>query len=76
MKPSPFNYYRANSIEQALSLLDEHGDDAEVLAGGQSLMAMLNLRLLAPEALIDINPIKELQGISAGDALVSTSFGV
>jgi aerobic carbon-monoxide dehydrogenase medium subunit len=67
LKPSPFNYYRANSIEQALSLLDEHGDDAEVLAGGQSLMAMLNLRLLAPEALIDINPIKDLQGITIED---------
>jgi carbon-monoxide dehydrogenase medium subunit len=70
LKPSPFNYYRANSIEQALSLLDEHGDDAEVLAGGQSLMAMLNLRLLAPEALIDINSIKDLQGITIEDNAV------
>ncbi len=70
MKPSPFNYYRANSIEQALYLLDEHGDDAEILAGGQSLMAMLNLRLLAPKALIDINPINNLRGITVEDNVV------
>jgi carbon-monoxide dehydrogenase medium subunit len=70
LKPSPFNYYRASSIEQALFLLDKYGDDAEVLAGGQSLMAMLNLRLLAPEVLIDINSIKDLQGITIEDNAV------
>lgn len=57
-------------MDHALALLDEHGEDSEILAGGQSLIAMLNLRLLAPEALIDINSIKELQGISLEDEFV------
>ncbi|MBT7484978.1 MAG: xanthine dehydrogenase family protein subunit M, partial [Rhodospirillales bacterium] len=70
MKPSPFNYYRADSVSNALALLEEHGDDAQILAGGQSLMAMMNLRLLAPEALIDINSIEELSGISQEDGSI------
>ena len=70
MKPSPFNYYRADSVGNALALLQEHGDDAQILAGGQSLMAMMNLRLLAPEALIDINSIKELSGITQEDGVI------
>jgi aerobic carbon-monoxide dehydrogenase medium subunit len=70
VKPSPFNYYRVDSVGNALALLKEHGDDAQILAGGQSLMAMMNLRLLAPEALIDINSIEELSGISQVDGAI------
>jgi aerobic carbon-monoxide dehydrogenase medium subunit len=70
LKPSPFNYYRAESVSNALALLKEHGDDAQILAGGQSLMAMMNLRLLAPEALIDINSIEELSGINQEDGVI------
>ena len=54
-----------------LSLLSEHGTDGKILAGGQSLLPMLNFRLLAPSCLIDINRIEELAGISLnGDELV------
>ena len=48
MKPRPFDYARPDTIEQAIALLAERGEDARVLAGGQSLMAMLNLRLADP----------------------------
>ncbi len=70
MKPAPFAYARASSLEDALSLLAEHGDGARLLAGGQSLMATLNMRLSAPEILIDLNRVAGLSGIEdAGDTL-------
>lgn len=65
MKPAPFAYVRAETLDQVFDLLDEHGDDARILAGGQSLMATLNMRLSAPEVLIDINGIPGLSDISA-----------
>ena len=64
MKPAPFDYVRAESLDQVFDLLDEHGDDARILAGGQSLMATLNMRLSAPEVLIDINHIDGLSDIT------------
>ncbi len=64
MKAPKFSYIRAESLEQALSLLAEHGDDARILAGGQSLMPTLNMRLSQPALLIDINRIDALRGIS------------
>jgi carbon-monoxide dehydrogenase medium subunit len=67
VKPAPFAYIRASSLDQVFDLLDEHGDDARILAGGQSLMATLNMRLSAPEVLIDINRIDGLAGISVAD---------
>jgi aerobic carbon-monoxide dehydrogenase medium subunit len=60
MKPPAFAYERPTSVAGALAALARHGDDAKLLAGGQSLIAMLNLRLLAPSTLIDINRLKEL----------------
>lgn len=70
MKPAPFAYVCATSLEQVFDLLDEHGDDARILAGGQSLMATLNMRLSDPTLLIDINRIDGLSGISvANDVL-------
>ena len=54
MKPRPFDYARPDTVDEAVALLAEHGDDARVLAGGQSLIAMLNLRLVDPGVLIDI----------------------
>lgn len=63
MKPRPFDYARPDTVDEALVLLAEHGDDARILAGGQSLMAMMNLRLADPAMLIDIARIKELDGI-------------
>ena len=55
MKPPRFDYIRAASTEEAIAALAEHGDDARVLAGGQSLVAMLNMRLVAPEVVVDIS---------------------
>jgi carbon-monoxide dehydrogenase medium subunit len=63
MKPPPFDYFPAASVEGALALLGEHGASAKLLAGGQSLMPALNFRLAAPAALIDLNPIGGLSGV-------------
>ena len=63
MKPAPFAYVRAQTLDQVFDLLDQHGDDARILAGGQSLMATLNMRLSEPELLIDINHIDGISGI-------------
>lgn len=64
MKAPRFAYIRAESLDQVLSLLAEHGDDARILAGGQSLMPTLNMRLSQPTVLIDINKLDALAGIS------------
>jgi carbon-monoxide dehydrogenase medium subunit len=62
LKAAPFKYVRAQSLEHCLELLSEHGDDARLLAGGQSLLPSLALRLSAPALLIDINRVQELSG--------------
>lgn len=70
MKAPKFEYVRAESVDHALGLLGEHGDDARVLAGGQSLMPTLNMRLSRPRLLVDINRLDELGGVSVdGDAV-------
>jgi 2-furoyl-CoA dehydrogenase FAD binding subunit len=63
MKPRPFDYVRPDSVDEAIALLAEHGEEARVLAGGQSLMAMLNLRLADPQVLIDVSRLSELDTI-------------
>src|SRR5438309_302677 len=63
MKAPRFAYARPASTAEALALLEEHGDDARVLAGGQSLVPILNFRLAAPKVLVDINRIAALSGI-------------
>lgn len=63
MKPAPFDYRQPANLSDMLSLLDEHGDDAKVLAGGQSLVAAMNFRLARPSMLIDANRIPELSGV-------------
>lgn len=63
MKPAAFEYIRAQSIDEVLDALAELGEAARVLAGGQSLVAMLNMRLTAPEALVDITRLAELDYI-------------
>lgn len=60
MKPPPFDYYAPQSVEEVLSLLEQYGANAKVLAGGQSLMPLLNLRLAAPSILIDLNRVDSL----------------
>jgi 2-furoyl-CoA dehydrogenase FAD binding subunit len=63
MKPRPFDYARPETVDETVALLAEYGDEARVLAGGQSLMAMLNLRLVDPGVLVDIARIGELDAI-------------
>lgn len=70
MKAPKFRYIRADSVEQVLALLDQYGDEARILAGGQSLMPTLNMRLSQPEILIDINHLDALKGISIEDGTV------
>src|SRR5919199_1041918 len=60
MKPAPFEYAAPGIVQEALSLLEQHGDSGKVLAGGQSLGPLLNMRLASPEVLIDINRLSEL----------------
>jgi aerobic carbon-monoxide dehydrogenase medium subunit len=67
MLPSAFEYHRADSLDEALSLLSTHGDDAKVLAGGQSLIPMMKLRFASPGHLVDINRISGLDGIEERD---------
>ena len=68
MKPRKFEYIRADTVEEAVTVLAEYGEEAKVLAGGQSLMPMLNLRLVETAMLIDIGRIAELDYIRvAGD---------
>jgi carbon-monoxide dehydrogenase medium subunit len=63
MKPPPFEYYNPTTVDEALSLLAEHGYDAKPLAGGQSLIPILNFRLAQPAILVDLNNISELSYI-------------
>jgi len=63
MKASAFAYARATSLDNALELLGAHGDRAKVLSGGQSLMPAMNLRLIAPDLIVDIGGLSELRGV-------------
>ena len=70
MKAAAFEYLRATSVPHAIGQLAEHGDDAKLIAGGQTLMATLNMRLSAPTLLIDISRLAELRSITVvGNAL-------
>ena len=64
MKPAKFDYYRAGSLEDACDLLKAHGDDAKILAGGQSLIAAMNFRLAKPKILVDIGNIENSNGVT------------
>ena len=66
MKPAPFDYYAPHSLEDALHILGDAGRDGRVLAGGQSLMPMLNCRILSPAVLVDINRIEPLNRLHVG----------
>lgn len=76
MKPPAFDYVRAEDLDEALAALDAHGDDAKVLAGGQSLVAMLNMRLVSPQILVDISRIGALDRIAREDGRVQIGAGV
>jgi carbon-monoxide dehydrogenase medium subunit len=71
MIPARFDYVAPTSVEDALSALSEHGDEAKLMAGGQSLLPVLRMRLNAPEMVIDLSRIESLRGVrEEADALV------
>jgi carbon-monoxide dehydrogenase medium subunit len=70
LKAPAFDYVRARSLPEALSLVQQHGEAAKIIAGGQSLVPALNLRLVTPALLVDIGGLAELKGISIGDGVV------
>ena len=69
MIPAPFDYFAPTSLREALDLLETHGDEAKLLAGGHSLLPTMKLRLAAPSVLIDLNQIDDLRTISGSDPL-------
>jgi CO/xanthine dehydrogenase FAD-binding subunit len=70
MKPPPFRYERAASVQEALTLLANRDEDVKVLAGGQSLVALLNLRLARPDVVVDVGPLEELRYVERADGHV------
>ena len=70
MKPAPFDYHVPDSLEQALDLLHEYGDQAKLLAGGQSLVPAMNFRVVQPSILIDLNRVGELSYIREEDSVL------
>lgn len=69
MFPSAFDYVRASSVDEAIGLLQQHGEDAKLLAGGHSLLPMMKLRLASPAVLVDIGRIPNLDGISVNGGI-------
>ena len=67
MLPARFEYHRPGTLEEAFALLDQHGEDAKILAGGMSLIPLMKLRFASPGHLVDVNRITELEGIAEGD---------
>ncbi|CAA9365325.1 MAG: Aerobic carbon monoxide dehydrogenase (quinone), medium chain [uncultured Nocardioidaceae bacterium] len=76
MKPSPFTYHRPHSADEAVELLRAYGDSAKVLAGGQSLVPLMSMRLAAPEHLVDINRVEALQSVEVGEDEVRVGAAV
>ncbi len=72
MKPVAFEYCQPQTLDEALALLAAFGEDACVLAGGLSLAAMLNMRLVRPAAVIDVNRVPDLGAIEIGDKSMRT----
>ncbi|MDH3690190.1 MAG: FAD binding domain-containing protein [Gammaproteobacteria bacterium] len=76
MKPVAFDYCRPDTVEETTALLHEYGHDASVLAGGMSLGPMLNMRLVRPSVIVDINRITELEQVGLTNGLVQTGSTV
>lgn len=70
MKAAAFDYIRAGSLAESIALLSRHGTEAKLIAGGQSLVPALNLRLMTPRILIDIGRLEELRGIAVANGVV------
>src|SRR3990167_8048215 len=71
MKPAPFAYFDPQTLDDAVALLQEHGAEAKVLAGGQSLVPLLNMRLARPGALIDLNRVEGLDYIREANGVLA-----
>jgi carbon-monoxide dehydrogenase medium subunit len=71
MFPNPFDYVTASSVDEAIGLLQQHGDEAKLLAGGHSLIPLMKLRLAVPGVLIDIARIPDLNGVQADNGSIS-----
>jgi carbon-monoxide dehydrogenase medium subunit len=69
--PAPFSYARADSIDEAIALLTEHGDDAKILAGGHSLLPLMKLRLATPSVLVDVGRLDELSYVREVDGEIA-----
>ena len=76
MKAAPFEYIRPASLAEACALLQKHGPDAKLIAGGQSLVPMMAMRLARPAVLIDINRLEELKAISVADSTFTVGAAV
>jgi carbon-monoxide dehydrogenase medium subunit len=71
MKPAPFAYHRATTVKDAVALLAAHGPEARILAGGQSLLPMMKLRLARPAVLVDLNPVGDLAYVRHEDGVLA-----
>ncbi|MGE5136597.1 MAG: FAD binding domain-containing protein [Gemmatimonadota bacterium] len=76
MIPNQFDYLRAQSVDEALSLLASHGGEAKLLAGGMSLLPLMKLRLASPAAVIDVRGLPELTGLTEADGVLRIGAGV
>jgi 2-furoyl-CoA dehydrogenase FAD binding subunit len=76
MKPAAFDYVRAESIDEALEVLRSEGGDARIIAGGQSLMPMLNMRLAKPRVLVDIMRLEELRKIESRQGKIAVGAAI
>lgn len=76
MKPAPFDYLRPTTVAEALSALAQGGEDARIVAGGQSLMPMLNMRLVQPRLLIDLSRLEELRTLETRDGWLTVGASV
>jgi 2-furoyl-CoA dehydrogenase FAD binding subunit len=76
MKPRSFDYIRPDTVDEAIELLAQYGEDARIMAGGQSLMAIMNLRMAEPKALIDIGGHKALKGIKVANGFLEVGASV
>ena len=71
MIPEPFEYYAPSSVAEAAALLEEHGEDGKILAGGHSLLPLMKLRLAAPKHVIDLGRVSGLDSIHESDCMIA-----
>ena len=75
MYPAKFDYVRASSVDEALSLLQQHGEEAKLLAGGHSLLPLMKFRLAQPTVLVDLGAIEDLRGMRYDESSGALQIG-